>query len=57
MFLYMEPFAYICIKIKVMEVKAKFKVVFKGGRRFSESLTLKDQRQDHLQHCQSEVCD
>ena len=51
MFLYMEPFAYICIKIKVMEVKAKFKVVY------SESLTLKDQRQDHLQHCQSEVCD
>ena len=49
----MEPFAYICIKIKVMEVKAKFK----GGRRFSESLTLKDQRQDYLQHCQSEVCD
>ena len=50
----MEPFAYICIKIKVMEVKA---CIFKGGRRFSESLTLKDQRQDHLQHCQSEVCD
>lgn len=24
----MEPFAYICIKIKVMEVKAKFKVVY-----------------------------
>lgn len=28
MFLYMEPFAYICIKIKIMEVKAKFKVVY-----------------------------
>ena len=28
MFLYMEPFAYFCIKIKVMEVKAKFKVVY-----------------------------
>lgn len=28
MFLYMELFAYFCIKIKVMEVKAKFKVVY-----------------------------
>lgn len=54
MFLYMELFAYFCIKIKVMEVKAKFKVVYsKEADDFLNHLPSKD----HLQHCQSEVCD
>ncbi len=50
----MELFAYFCIKIKVMEVKAKFKVVYsKEADDFLNHLPSKD----HLQHCQSEVCD